>query len=288
MRELSPELAAHLASGVTTLAWCWRLTRRDGTVLGFTDHDRDVAFDGTTFESAAGLTASELVDQVGLAASNVEIEGAVTSERLAEADLAAGLYDDARVEVFRVNWLAPDQRVLIRAGSLGEVRRSSSAFTAEVRGLSHYLQQPRGRLYQYACDADLGDARCRVDLDAPAFRVTATVASLVTSRRFVAIDLSAFTSDWFTRGEAQVSSGPAAGDRFEIKRHDIVAGAHAIEFWLDPPRALAPGDSVVLTVGCDKRLDTCAGRFANAVNFRGFPHMPGNDFIARAAREAGA
>lgn len=288
MRSLDPALAAHIDSGVTTLCWCWRLTRRDGTVFGFTDHDRDLTFDSTLFEAAAGLTASELRDQVGLAAANVEIEGAVTSARLAEADLAAGLYDDATVEIFRVNWQAPAQRLLLRTGSLGEVRRTGAAFSAEVRGLAHYLQQPRGRLYQYTCDADLGDAHCSVSLDNPAYRSPATISGLVTARRFTITGLDAFVADWFSGGVATLESGAAAGDRFEIKRHDIVSNAHAIELWSEPPRPVAVGDTLTLQAGCDKRLETCQGRFANAVNFRGFPHMPGNDFITRSAREAGA
>jgi uncharacterized phage protein (TIGR02218 family) len=160
MKTLPAGLQAHLDSGATTLCWCWRLTRRDDAKLGFTDHDRDLVFDGTTFEAAAGFTASEIRDAVGLSVDNLEVESALSSGRLSEEDLAAGLYDDARVEIFRANWQAPEQRVLMRTGSLGEVSRAGASFRAEVRGLAHYLQQPKGRLFQYSCDADLGDARC--------------------------------------------------------------------------------------------------------------------------------
>jgi uncharacterized phage protein (TIGR02218 family) len=114
MKILPAGLQAHLDSDATTLAWCWRLTRRDGVKLGFTDHDRDVAFDGTTFEAAAGFTASEITDSVGLSVDNLEVESALSSDRLSEDDLAAGLYDDARVEIFRVNWQAPEQRILLQ------------------------------------------------------------------------------------------------------------------------------------------------------------------------------
>ena len=208
-----PALQSHLASGTTTLAWCWRLTRNDGTRLGFTDHDRDLAFDATTFEAATGFTASEIKDSVGLAVDNLEVSSALKSDRLAEDDLAAGLYDDAAVEIWRVNWQDTESRVLMRAGSLGEVRRSGAAFTAEVRGLAHYLQQPRGRLFQSGCDADLGDARCAVDLDDPAFRGTGTVLTASSLRLFTASGLSAFASGWFTRGLVTFTSGANAGRR---------------------------------------------------------------------------
>ena len=284
MKTLPAGLAAHLASGATTLCWCWRLTRADGQRLGFTDHDRDLAFDGTTFEAAAGFTASEIKDQVGLSVDNLEVESALSSGRLSEADLAAGLYDDAGVEIFRVNWQDATQRVLMRAGSLGEVRRAGATFAAEVRGLAHYLQQPKGRLFQYACDADLGDARCGVDLTSSTNRGTAAITTLVSPRRYVVNGLSAFASGWFTRGLATFSSGANAGRRIEIKLHEKRESVVEIELWQEPAGSAAIGDGLIITAGCDKQLGTCRAKFANVANFRGFSHMPGNDFVGSFAR----
>jgi uncharacterized phage protein (TIGR02218 family) len=288
MKTLPPALSAHLASGTTTLCWCWRLTRRDGEKLGFTDHDRDLAFDGTTFEAAAGFTASEIKDAVGLSVDNLEVESALSSGRLSESDLAQGLYDDARVEIFRVNWQGPEQRVLMRAGSLGEVRRSGLTFTAEVRGLAHYLQQPKGRLFQYGCDADLGDARCKIDLADPANRGTGSVADVLNARRFTATGLDAFDAGWFTRGLLTFTSGANAGRAIEVKRHDAGGGTVSIELWQEPGQTPVAGDSFEVTAGCDKQFQTCRVKFANAANFRGFPHMPGNDFVSSFARPASA
>ncbi|HZT50243.1 MAG TPA: DUF2163 domain-containing protein, partial [Hyphomicrobiaceae bacterium] len=92
MKSLPPSLQAHLDTGATTLAWCWRVTRRDGVRLGFTDHDRDLVFDGTTFAAATGFTATEIKDAVGLAVDNLEVESALSSSSLNEDDLAAGLF----------------------------------------------------------------------------------------------------------------------------------------------------------------------------------------------------
>ncbi|MCB1522105.1 MAG: DUF2163 domain-containing protein [Hyphomicrobiaceae bacterium] len=279
MRDLPQSFAEHLAEGATTLCWCWRLTRRDGVVLGFTDHDRDLEFAGTTFEAAAGFTASEMKDAVGLGVNNLEVSSAVSSERLNEADLAAGLYDDGQVEVFRVNWQQPESRVLTRTGSLGEIRRAGTAFTAEVRGLAHYLQQPRGRIYQYGCDADVGDARCGVDLLAATYRGAGAVAQTVNDRTFVVSGLGDFTADWFTRGLMTFTSGPAQAQSIEIKSHTIAAGLVTIELWHAVRGPIEPGQSFVVTAGCDKHISTCKAKFANVINFRGFPHMPGNDFV---------
>jgi uncharacterized phage protein (TIGR02218 family) len=284
MKELPPDLAAHLATGVTTLCWCWRLTRRDETRQGFTDHDRDLVFDGTTFEAAAGFTASEIKDAVGLSVDNLEVTSALSSERLHEADLAAGLYDDARVEIFRVNWEAPAQRVLMRAGSLGEVKRAAGGFTAEVRGLAHYLQQPKGRLFQYACDADLGDARCGIDLEAPGFRGTGAVLTVASARRFTAAGLDAFASGWFTHGLLTFTSGAASGQAIEVKLHAKAGAVVTLELWQPARLPLAAAQTFTVSAGCDKQLGTCRAKFANAASFRGFPHMPGNDFLAIVSR----
>ena len=284
MKSLPPALQSHLDSGTTTLAWCWRVTRNDGTAFGFTDHDRDLAFDGTTFEAATGFTASEIKDALGLSVDNLEVSSALKSERLNEDDLAAGLYDDAAVEIWRVNWQDMDQRILMRSGSLGEVRRAGAAFTAEVRGLAHYLQQPNGRLFQSGCDADLGDARCGIDLDDPAFRGTGTVLTAPSTRLLTASGLGAFASGWFTRGLVTFTSGANASRRQEVKRHTLAGSEATIELWQPMALAIAPSDAFTIAAGCDKQFTTCKSKFANTVNFRGFPHMPGNDYVLAVAR----
>jgi uncharacterized phage protein (TIGR02218 family) len=279
MKQLPVGLQDHLDSGATTLCWCWRVTRRDAVRLGFTDHDRDVTFDGTTFEAAAGFTASEMRDSVGLNVDNLEVQSALSSERLGEADLAAGLYDDARVEIFRVNWSEPAQRVLMRSGSLGEVRRAGLNFTAEIRGLSHYLQQQKGRLYQFTCDADLGDGRCKVLTSSPLYRGEGAIVSVASERRFAASGLDSFASDWFSRGLLTFTSGAASGQSIEVRGHSRVGDAVWVELWAPARGPLLPEQSFVVTAGCDKHLATCKAKFANVANFRGFPHMPGNDFV---------
>jgi uncharacterized phage protein (TIGR02218 family) len=287
MKTLPAGLQAHLDSGATTLCWCWRLTRRDGAKLGFTDHDRDLVFDGTTFEAAAGFTASEIRDAVGLSVDNLEVESALTSDQLNEEHLAAGLYDDARVEIFRVNWQAPEQRVLMRTGSLGEVCRAGASFRAEVRGLAHYLQQPKGRLFQYTCDADLGDARCGVNLGAGNYRGTGTIAAVISARGFTATGLDGFADGWFTRGLVTFTSGANVGRAIEVKRHTKRDGVVTIELWQEPAQAPIAGETFTVAAGCDKQLATCRAKFSHTVNFRGFPHMPGNDFVTSYVRRDG-
>lgn len=282
MRVLPAALQDHLDSGATTLCWCWRITRNDGAAFGFTDHDRDLAFDGTAFEAASGFTGSEISGAVGLNVDTLDVEGALQSDKLNEADLAAGLFDNARIEIYRVNWAAPSMRVLMRYGNLGEVSRGGSHFRCEVRGLAHALQQPQGRIVQYGCDADLGDARCKVALGAAAYSSDGTVASIGSSpRRFRASGLGGYAANWFTRGLLTWTSGANDGRTGEVKLHAKASSGVTIELWQKPSEAIAPGDGFHVTAGCDKQFSTCRAKFSNTANFRGFPHVPGNDFMLR-------
>ncbi len=284
MKQLSSALQAHLDSGATTLCWCWRLARADGVVQGFTDHDKPLAFDGVTYEASTGFTASDIKDGVGLSVDNLEVSGALSSAALNEADMAAGRYDDARIQIYRVNWQDVSQRVLMRTGSLGEVRRSGASFTAEVRGLAHYLQQPKGRLFQYTCDADLGDQRCGVTTVLPAYRANGVITAVQSARRLIVSGLDGFAHDFFTRGLLQVTSGPAAASSIEIKSHSRIGGVTTLELWASAQGPPAVGDAIIATAGCDKRFATCKAKFANTSNFRGFPSMPGNEFLTKVGR----
>lgn len=271
MKKLPPGMQVHLDSGATTLCWCWRLTRGDGGVMGFTDHDRPLTFDGVTYQAATGFTASEVQSSLGLSVDNLTVSGALSSTALNEGDLAAGLYDGASIAIWRVNWRDTGQRVLMRSGTLGEVTRAGGAFQAEVRGLAQALNQPVGRVFGHLCDATLGDARC-------GFSITPTIGAVTAAtdaRRFTVSGLDEASDGDFTAGLLTFTSGANNGRSGEIKRQ---IGSN-IELWQAMSEPVAVGDAVTITPGCDKQFSTCRARFANAANFRGFPHMPGNDAV---------
>ncbi|KTS40869.1 beta tubulin, autoregulation binding site [Methylobacterium indicum] len=278
MKILSPSLAAHLASGVTTLCQCWIVTRTDGLRLGFTDHDEDLVVDGVTCSAESGATGTAVEQGTGLAADSLEIVGALTSGRLAESELARGLFDGAAVAVWRVDWASPADRVLILSGTVGEVSRGPTAFTAEVRGLADRLNQPRGRVYQRSCDALLGDARCGVDAGAAAIRGAGAVATVRSARSVTASGLSAYVSRWFEAGRLVWTSGANAGAAVEVRAHSLSGGLASLDLWEPMPAPISPGDTFQVVAGCDKSLASCRDKFANVLNFRGFPDLPGNDY----------
>jgi len=278
MRTLPPGLQAHLDTATTNLCWCWRLTRADGLVLGFTNHDVNLDFDNITFEATAGFHGSEISSSLGLSVDNLDVSGALQSSRLDAGDLAGGLFDDAEVEIYIVNWQNSDQRLLIRQGNIGEVKRGSLAFEAEIRGLAHRLNQPFGRLFQYSCDADLGDQRCKVDLNLAQFSASGSVVSTDDRRRFFVSGLETYAEHWFERGKLSWTSGANSNNAMEVKTHRINPGGHVIELWQPMISDIEVSDAFSITAGCDKQFSTCREKFSNGLNFRGFSHMPGNDF----------
>ena len=283
MKTLPTGMQAHLDGGATTLAWCWRLTRADGQVFGFTDHDLPLTFDGTTFQPESGFTASEIRTGSDLSVDAQDAEGVLTSSTITETDILDGRWDNATVEIWRVNWSDASQRVLMRRGAIGQVRRGRLQFVAEMRSLAHVLNQSVGRTFQATCDAILGDGRCGVNLNDPANKGSGSVVTVSGSRAFTASGLTGFADGWFALGTLVWTSGANAGRKAEIMTHALASSTVTITLMEIPVRPLGTGDAFDIFAGCDKAFETCKAKFANAANFRGFPHIPGQDTVIRIA-----
>lgn len=141
MRQIGETLAAKLAFGVTTLCHIWRVQRRDGEAFAFTDHDHPLPFEDASAEPLRGVSAGSIEKSVGLSVDTASIHGALSSEAITEDDLARGLWDGARVDIYRLDWSAPDERIHLFSGRVGEVKRGAQAFEAELRGLGA-VQRP--------------------------------------------------------------------------------------------------------------------------------------------------
>jgi uncharacterized phage protein (TIGR02218 family) len=278
MRHIPDALAAHLAGDATTLCHAWRVTRSDGVVLGFTEHDHDLTFLGTTFLAASGFSASAAEEEAGLPAATSDVAGGFSSEAITENDLMRGRYDGARVEVHLVNWADCDQHMLLKVQEIGDVTRDAGQFQAELRSFASRLGEPQGRVYIRRCDATLGDARCGVDLAAPAMRAEGVVVSVPDASRLLLSGVRAVPEGFFRFGVLTFFDGDNHGQRLEIETHAVKDGLLEVTLWLPLEATPSAGDRVVLTAGCDKAFSTCRAKFANHLNFRGFPHIPGADF----------
>ena len=277
--SLSAGFLAHLATGATSVCQCWAVSRRDGVVLGFTDHDRDLAFEGIVFRAASGMTARALQTGTGLAVDNSEAVGALSDACVSEVDLLAGRFDGAEVRNWIVNWQDVGQRLMQFRGSFGEVTRAGGAFRAELRGLTEGLNQVQGLAYQRACSAVLGDARCGVDLARAGLALEVPIVAKGGAGVYSVAAVAGFAQGWFQRGRARMMTGDAAGLVGLVKFDQTEGVLRRLDLWVDIACSAAVGDVIRLEAGCDKSADTCRDRFANFANFRGFPHIPGEDWM---------
>jgi uncharacterized phage protein (TIGR02218 family) len=264
---LNPEL--------TTLAFVWRLDRCDGVTLGFTSHDRDLEIDGIVYRATPGMVPSAIEWSDGFDADTVELAGALTSDAIRPDDLAAGRWDGARLTLRAVDWTDPAAPpVALVAGTLGTVTTEGDRFAVELHGPASVLNAPVVEVTSPECRASLGDRRCRVDM-AGRSRIEA-VAAASGSVLTLATPLP---DGAFASGRLRWIDGANAGLWAQV-----LANAGASVTLGEPPHFdVAAGTRVELHEGCDRRFATCVARFSNAANFRGEPHLPGNDLLTRYA-----
>ena len=271
--------ALHLKTGSTTVCRAWKVVRRDGQILGFTDHDRDLDFDGVTFVARSNLTARSLQQTTGLAVDNTEAMGALSDASVREEDILAGRFDGAAVTAFMVNWDRVQERAILFKGNFGEIVRSKGAFQVELRGLTERLNRPVGRVYHAECSAILGDRRCTVDMALPGNSVEMPILQVENGRIFHIGELPTHAAHWFERGRLVIIDGDGRDQTGVIKTDRTVGQVRMVELWQSFTSLPVQGDTIRLEAGCDKRSRTCRDKFANFLNFRGFPNIPGEDWL---------
>lgn len=284
MRALPAALSSHLQGEVTTLAVCWRIERPDGVLILGTEHDQDITIEGDsptapyggTYRAQAAITGSDVRSTSDMSVDNMDVEGAIdtgdlTIVDLSAADIEAGLFDDAAVVLFLVNWQAPDDgQIVLRTGNIGEISRTAEGrYRTELRGLAQRLAQNVVRTYGSSCDAELGDSRCMVDI--LALTITGEVTAVTNNRQFAAtLDYGSPVPDagYFNGGIVTFTSGDNDTFSMEVKQ-DTYGSPAEILLYLSMPRDIGVGDTFTIRPGCDKSAAMCKGQFANLVNFRG-------------------
>jgi uncharacterized phage protein (TIGR02218 family) len=287
MIELSQGLKDHVAQDVTSLAYCWTITRDDGQVFGFTDHDAPISISGVIHDPQTGLTASAVEMELGMAVSTMDVEGALRSDKINADDLRSGKFNGALVSTTLVNWSDPAQHVLLRKAKIGKIEISSGAFRAELQSLTEALDKRRGRLVRRSCDAELGDARCKKLLSAGIFQTTGAITAITGPSDFTVSGLSSFETLWFEGGTLEWLTGQNAGLAATVELHQKTNGGARIATWLPAQNPIGVGDSFGIVAGCDKAFATCKTKFSNHLNFQGFPHLPGNDAVYSYVNGAG-
>jgi uncharacterized phage protein (TIGR02218 family) len=276
MKTVSNNLATHLAGETLTMARLWRVVRTDGAIFTFTSHDQDIVYGGETYLAAVGYQSSAVASGSSLAVDDTELLGLLDSDYINAAELRAGVWDFAEVRLFDVNWANLGHgEIKVRRGRLGEVvARDDGSFRAELRGLAQPLQATVGSVYQPECRADLGDARCKIDLAYGAgWTQEAEIASVTNSMTLVMDGtLAGFADGWFEGGVVTWQSGDNAGVVREVLYWTQAGGV--LGLLAPPPFAPAAGDVLHVQPGCDKKWATCRLKFSNKLNFRGEPLVP--------------
>jgi uncharacterized phage protein (TIGR02218 family) len=257
---------------LSTIALTWRVERRDGVAIGLTSHDRDLTIDGFAYRAAPGMTPSAIRRSADLDADTMDVSGALGGAAIAEGDLMAGRWDGARVVVRAVDWDSGALIAELGEGRIGQVELRDGSFTAELAGIGALLDRPVCEATSPECRAELGDARCRVAMAGRRrfARVTANVDTLLT------VDAAEPVTNAYGNGLLRWIGGRNSG-----LESAIAASDGATLTLRAPPRFEPVGALVELIEGCDKSIATCAGRFANAANFRGEPYLPGIDLLTR-------
>ena len=272
-RAISDDLLAHFQQEVTTVNVCWLLTRTDSVVMGFTDCDEDIIFDGVTYYANTGITPSTNKSNCDMSVDNMEADSILNSDFITEADISAGLYDFAAIEVFLVNRADVSMgSLIIRTGTLGEITIDKGKYTVEMRGMVQQLTQSVGRIISPLCDANFGDSRCTLSLTAYTF--TATVTSVTDNGTFFATGLTQ-AINYFSNGRLTWTSGSNNGRSIEVKGFVQTQVILSLSMGYD----IQIGDTFTIVAGCDKTSATCLNTFNNLINFRGFPDVPGMNAI---------
>lgn len=263
-----------IASGeLTSIALCWRLERTDGAGLALTSHDSELVSGGVTYQPTPGMTPASVTRSLGLQPHSGEAAGALTAASLEDGDLALGRWDGAQAQLAAADWGDPAaDPIRLIAGELGNVSIDGESFSAELLGASVKLNDPVCPATSAECRASFGDKQCRVDL---AGRTTRT--TVVSSSGGGALTLGAVVDDRFVLGRLRFISGENCG----LTNIILAASGNVVQLRDLPRGAIENGCTVELREGCDKRFETCVTRFANAVNFRGEPFLPGNDLLTR-------
>ena len=254
-------------------AWCWKVTRQDGVVLGFTSHGEDIEYGGVIYKAETGFAPTAVQTGNDMSVDDLDAQGLLSDDSLTAEDLRAGKYDNAGIEVFLVNYQnLKDEILMIRRGYLGEVTYGKNGFTAEVRGLMDAYQQAAGKTCQKGCRTHLGSELCKVNLSEYTHQGQITGINEDGSYNTTLRQSNAY----FNYGLLTFDNGDNAGLSAEIKNY----AAGKIELFLPTVYDVAIGDTFTAVAGCDGNASTCRSRFGNLVNFRGEPYVMGNTYVA--------
>lgn len=281
-KTIGASLQARISDGSSRLARIFKVTRRDGTILRLTNHDSEIVVpsDGT-YTPTTSFLVSSISSHITQGSSAADIVIQFGTGQITKADVRAGLYRNAVVEVDLIDWEFPSYgTVNLLTGWIGPfVGSDNQSATAQLIGFSQKALARIGEKYSAECRAELGDNRCGVNR--ASFSTTGTVTIVTSNFDFVATFASNPTAGLYDMGVVEWSSGGNNGSKMEIlKQENYDATDDRVLLSEAMPYDIQVGDTFTAYQGCDKRPTTCSTKFSNILNFRGEPFVPGPDFIS--------
>lgn len=266
-----------------------------GAPLRFTDHNQPLIFDDgggpQTYVPAGGFNASARELASGLKEQNLDLLGVLSSAAITEDDLRAEKYKQATITEFLVDWRYPHGGAFrTRSYRVANTKQTGESWIAELSGLSNRLHDKAGAIFARPCGVELGGTKCGIDLDTfidgrfDSVRVQVASQDPNEPRRIfdaVLSDLASTEDDWFNYGRLVWTTGANADAGVVSRVKDFVDTTRAITLYQPTAFDIADADRFTIFAGCDKLRTTCIAKFANIVNHRGDPFLPGSDRVLR-------
>jgi uncharacterized phage protein (TIGR02218 family) len=278
-------------------ATLWRVERKDGLVLCFTDHDRTLLYESELYYPAGGFDASARQKRSALRERNLSLMGVISGSEITAEDIKAGRYREARVKETLVDWMYPFAGSFFEAEYwIVEISWSGEQWEAEMSGLTTWLRRDIGDVYSKTCRWRLGErygeeavAGCKVNLALMRSELV-TVAGISDPRTQFTMNLTQakdvagnpvdLVDGWYNYGKITWKTGANQNIVSEIKNQV----GKVITLQLKTPFNIATGVRFDIEPGCDRLKGSCHEKFNNILNFGGFPFVPGTDAMLRTPR----
>lgn len=279
------------------LCSCWTLEPTNGvSPFYFTDHDCllqvRIGADDQTFSPLHGIRSSAKQARGSNEGANLDLEGPCRSDGVTFASLCAGFWRNGKVREHLVNWQCPWKGPVMRTTYyINELTFTKESWKFALDSVERRLEQPIGLLITRNCRHDLGDSRCTYGyggFPVGTYETGRAIVSIVTgSRGMQFVFNSAKPNNYYDFGLITWTSGANSGTTSEVKTAADVSGTYRITLATRPAFPLTVGDQFTIRVGCDKTLTTCLSKFANTINFGGFPVIPGFDRVSQTPLRTG-
>lgn len=284
MKPTNSVLNAVLASPEFVRVDAYTFTLIDGTILRYISGDADIVFNGNTY-SAGGVDGAifnngqktQLHWKTGLDVDQLVFDVAPRNATIESVPFLSavrqGFFDGSSLQLGRFYMATYGNTtaglLIVFTGRVGsiDVGRTKATFTVNSYTEMFNMQLPRN-IYQPGCLNTLYDTACTLNQASFAVNGTVSTGSTVNSINTTLAE----GPGYFALGKMKFTSGMNNGLWRSVKAYS----SGVVSLYQPLGTAPSNGDTFTIYAGCDKTQNTCAGKFGNLVNFRGFPYIPEN------------